>query len=323
MKLEPFGVVVIVVVAMLFGLLTVYPPNAYSATQLVDDGSIKTSITHPEGVVRGSDFNISILTENPHSVDRFNATLKITLADTVFSSDDKLEGFYPRLAAKSSYGQTVTVYSLPDSTLGEHFINVDLSHIDGDNERFSSVAIPITIRGEPKLVVSTSVQDSIYSNAEFPFIVTIESQGSALRDVTVKIIPPEIVTFRGQTQYTFSSIDRDTPISLRSELVTASAEEVDYEHYIPFQITVDYTDDTDTQRSTSETLSILLRPKAFFEFGSEGGFWLGSFYFTPTISLGTFVGLPLGLFGLYRWHKKRNKDNSSHQNDTAPQTSTI
>ncbi len=301
MKLELFILVVL-------GFSLFFLPNAYSATKLVDDGSIKTSIIHPEGVVRGSDFNISLLTENPHSVDRLNATVKITFPEKIFSSNDELAWFYERIAGKSSYGKTITVYSFPNSTLGDHFINVDLSHMDGDNERFSSVALPITIRGEPKLVISTSVQDSIYSNAEFPFIVTIESQGSTLHDVTIKIIPPEIVTFRGQTQHTFSSIDRDTPISLRSELVTASTEEeVDYEHYIPFQITVDYTDDTDTVRSTSETVSILLRPKAFFEFGSEGGFWLGNFYFTPTISLGTFIGLPLGLFGLYRWHKRRTK----------------
>ena len=159
-----------------------------------------------------------------------------------------------------------------------------------------------------KLVITTSVQESIYSNAEFPFTVTIESQGSVLRDVTIKIIPPEIVTFRGQTQHTFSSLDRDTPISLRSELVTASTEEVGYEHYIPFQITVDYTDDTDTQRFTSETVSVLLRPKTFFEFGSEGGFWIGDFYFTPTVSLSTFIGIPAGLVGLYKWHKKRMKN---------------
>ena len=286
----------------------VFLPNAYSATKLVEDVYIDTLITYPEGVVRGSDFNISLLTENKGSTDRFNATVKITLPEKVLNSNDELEGFYERVAGKSSYGRTFTIHSFPNSTLGEHFINIDLFHIDGSAERFSSVTLPITIHKEPKLVISTSVQESIYSNAEFPFIVNIESQGSALRDVTIKIIPPEIVTFRGQTQHTFSSLDRDTPISLRSELVTASTEEVGYEHYIPFQITVDYTDDTGTQRSTSETISILLRPKTFFEFGAEGGFWVGDIYFTPTISYGTLLGIPIASFGFYKWYKKRAKN---------------
>ena len=234
--------------------------------------------------------------------------MKITLPEKVLNSNGELEGFYGRVAGESSYGRTVTIHSFPNSTLGEHFVNIDLFHMDGSTERFSSVTLPITIREEPKLVISTSVQESIYSNAEFPFIVNIESQGSALQDVTIKIIPPEIVTFRGQTQHTFSSLDRDTPISLRSELVTASAEEVGYEHYIPFQITVDYTDDTDTQRSTSETISILLRPKTFFEFGSEGGFWIGDIYFTPTISYGTLLGISVASFGFYKWYQKRAKN---------------
>lgn len=177
-----------------------------------------------------------------------------------------------------------------------------------NKELSSSIALPITIREEPKLVISTSVQESIYSNAEFPFIINVESQGSALRDVTIRIIPPEIVTFRGQTQHTFSSLDRDTPISLRSELITASAEEIGYEHYIPFQITVDYTDDTDTKRSTSETISVLLRPKAFFEFGSDEGFWISDFYFTPTISFGTLIGIVFALIGMHKWRKKRGKE---------------
>ena len=283
-------------------------PNAFSVTQLVQDGYVNTVITYPEGVVRGSEFNISFFIENKASLDRYNATMKISLPEKIFSSENELGFFFERIAGKSSYGKTITIQSFPNSTLGQHFINVDLSHIDSNGERFSSIAVAITVREEPKLVIKTNVQESIYSNAEFPFTITIESQGSDLTDVTVKIIPPEKITFRGQTLHTFSSLDRDTPISLRSVLVTASAEEVGYEHYIPFQITINYTDDTDTERSTSKTISILLRPKTFFEFGAEGGFWIGDFYFTQTISIGALIGIPVGLVGFYKWYKNRMKN---------------
>ena len=294
------------VLTSVLGFSIVFFSNAYSANVVVEDGYLHTTIMYPEGVVRGSDFNISILTENKGSNDRFNATTKIILPEKVLRSNDELEGVYDRVSGDSSYGKTITIHSFTNSTLGQHYINVELSHMYG-SEYASSVALPITIREEPKLVINTNIQDSIYSNAEFPFIVNVESQGSDLRDVTIQVIPPEIVTFRGQTQYTFSSLDRDTPISLRSELATASAEEVDYEHYIPFQIIVNYTDNTDTQRTTSETISVLLRPKMFFEFGAEGGFWVGNFYFTPTISLGTFIGIPGGLIAIYKLYKKRIK----------------
>lgn len=296
----------LIIIAFCFSIL--FFPNAYSAIQKVEDGYIDTVITYPEGIVRGSEFNISFVTENKGSVDRYNATMKIFLPEKIFSSNDELGFFFERLADASSYGKTITIQSFPNSTLGQHFINVDLFHIDGAFERFSSVALPIIIREEPKLVIKINVQESIYSNAEFPFTIDIESQGSDLRDVTVKIIPPEIITFRGQTLHTFSYLDRDTPISLRSELVTASAEEIGYEHYIPFQITIDYTDDTNTERSTSKTISILLRPKTFFEFGAEGGFWIGDFYFTQTISIGALIGIPVGLIGFYKWYKNRMKN---------------
>lgn len=285
--------------------LFVLAPNAYSAIIVIEDGYFHTTITHPDRVIRGSDFNISILTKNEGSIDRFNATMKIMLPEKVLKSDDKLEEFYGRVAGDSSYGKTITIRSFPNSTFGEHFINIDISHIYGHIEYFSSVAVPITIREEPKVVINTNIQDSIYTDAEFPFTINIESQGSDLHNVTIKIIPPESVTFRGQTQHTFSSLDRDTPISLRSELITASTEEVNYEHYIPFQITVNYVDDTDTQRSTSETISVLLRPKTFFEFGGDGGFWFGDFYVTQTVSVGTIIGIFGSLFGVL-YKKRRN-----------------
>jgi len=310
-KIVDNGMKLLFLIIIVFSFSIPFFPDAYPATQIVEEGWMKTTITYPEGVVRGSEFNISILIENNGSADRYNATMKISLPEKNFSSENELGFFFERVAGSSSYGQTSTIQSFPNSTLGQHFVNVDLFHIDSTGERFSSIALPIIVREEPKLVIKTNVQESIYSNAEFPFTITIESQGSDLKDITVKIIPPEKITFRGQTLHTFSSLDRDTPISLRSELVTASAEEVGYEHYIPFQITIDYTDDTGTERSTSKTISILLRPKAFFEFGAEGGFWIGDFYFTPTISIGAFIGIPVGLIGFYKWYKKRMKKKSN------------
>lgn len=296
---------------IIFLILIITPilPISFGTTKVIDEQWVKTSITYPEGIVRGSDFNISILIENTASTPRTNATMKIMLPEKILSSNDELILFFEKIARDSSYGKTITVQNYPNSTLGQHFINVDVSHVVGESTTyFSSAALPITVREEPKVVIKTIVQESIYSDAEFPFLVEIESQGSDLRNVTVRIIPTDEITFRGQTLHTFSSIDRDTPITLRSELVTATEEQVGFEHYIPFQIIVEYTDDTDTERTASKTISVLLRPKTMFEFGGEGGFWIGGFYFTPTISIGAFIGIPAGVFGLYKWYKKRMKN---------------
>lgn len=302
------GMKLLFFVIIVFIFLIPFFPDAHSTTKIVTEGYVNTSITYPEGIVRGSEFNISFLTENTSSTDRHNATMNVFLPEKIFSSKNDLGFFLERVAGTSSYGKTITIQSFPNSTLGQHFINVNLSHIDSNGERFSSIALPITVREEPEVIIEIIVQDSIYSEAEFPFLIKIESQGSDLRDVTVRIIPAEEITFRGQTLHTFSSIDRDTPITLRAELVTATAEKIGFEHYIPFQIIVEYTDDSDTERKSSKTISVLLRPRTMFELGSEGGFWIGGFYFTPTISIGAFIGIPALVFGSYKWYKKRMKN---------------
>lgn len=284
-------------------------PDSFSATKVIDETGVKITITYPEVAVRGSDFNISFLIENSASYDRTNSTLQLSVQSEIFSINNDEGFFFDRVSVGSSYGKTITINSLSNSTIGQHFINIDYSHVDSAGDvRYSSSTLPITINEEPKVIIKTNVQDSIFSDAEFPFIVEIESQGSDLKDVTIKIIPPDEVTFRGQTSHTFSSIASYTPISLRAELITATESQVGYEHYIPFQIIVNYTDDTDTKRTTSETISVLLRPKTFFEFGVEGGFWIGEFYFTPTISIGALIGIPTALFGIYKLHKKRTKN---------------
>ncbi len=269
---------------------------------------IETHITHPDGVVRGDDFNISFHLKNSASTQRNNVSISLDFQPEVFSSDSELTFTLDTMAGYGEYGHTLHFESLPNATLGQHFINLQYSHIESDGDlRYYNSVLPIIIREEPKVLLKIKVQESIYAEAEFPFEVEIISQGSNLKDVTIQIIPPTEITFRGQTLHTFSSIDRDEPISLRADLVTGEQQQVGYEHYIPFQVNANYTDETDTPRSTSNTISVLLRPKSFFELGHEGGFWFGPIYFTPTIGIGTFVGIPGGMILFYKWYKKRFK----------------
>lgn len=245
---------IFVIIILLLGISVLQ--ESFSATKTIDDDWIVTTITYPEGIVRGSDFNISFLIKNTGSNERTNATMKMNYQMEVFQLKSE-EGYsFEKISSGSSYGRTFSVKNLPNSTLGQHFINIDFSHIDSDNDLHGiSVALPITIREEPKVLIKTNVQDSIYSNAEFPFEVEIESQGSDIRDVTIKIIPPNEVTFRGQTSHTFSFIEKDIPVTLRADLATADEKTIGYEHYISFQVIVEYTDDTNTERTTSKTNS--------------------------------------------------------------------
>jgi len=295
----------ILVILFTFSILLMSISEVFADTEISAD-YIDTQITHPSGIVRGDDFIISFHLKNSASTQRTNVTISLDFQPEVFRSDSELTFTIDKMAGYGAYGHTLHIESLPNAILGQHFINLQYSHIETDGDlRYYNSVLPITIREEPKVLLKIKVQKSIYAEAEFPFEVEIESQGSSLKDVTIEIIPPTEITFRGQTLHTFSSIERDEPITLRADLVTGGQEQVGYEHYIPFQVKVEYMDETETPRSTSKTISVLLRPKSFFELGSEGGFWIGPLYFTPTIGIGTFVGIPIGLFGFYKWYKKR------------------
>ena len=285
----------------------VFVTNAYSENTVMREDYIRTGITYPDDVVRGSDFNISFFIENTGSYERNNATMQMSFQSSAFESKDTDSYFFERITGDSSYGQTYNFVSLPNATLGLQFINIDLSHVNSRESRHYSTALPITIIEEPKVIIKTEVADSIYSDAEFPFIVQIESRNSNLRDISVTIVPPDEITFRGQTLHTFSSIDKDMPISLRAEIITTSVVSVDYEHYIPFQVFVKYTDESDTEREISKTISVLLKPKGWFEIGAEGGFWIGDIYIAPTISIGTLIGISLTTIIIFynRFRKKR------------------
>lgn len=175
---------------------------------------------------------------------------------------------------------------------------------DGEN-----IAIPIEIRSEPKISIKTFVPNSIFTNAEFPFEIEIIGLGTSLSDVDVQIIPPEEIDFRGKTKHTFSSIDEDSPIRIIARLVTSNSGEVGFEHYIPFQILVNYVNDAGEEQSESKTISILLRPRTFLEWGSDGGLWIGDFFLVPTLSIGSIILAPLGtIIGiLYQRYRKRSR----------------
>ena len=69
-----------------------------------------------------------------------------------------------------------------------------------------------------------------------------------------------------------------------------------------------YTDDSGQEKTTSKTVSLLLRPRTFMEFTTDGGLWLGGFFLAPYVSIGTIVGIPAGtLFSLMvrRLQKKK------------------
>lgn len=296
-------IIIIVIVCILF-----IPSFAYGKTTSIEfERYGYATITYPVTVVLGDKFTVSFVVKNTSSsAEKENIVITID-GQKSFIPVDKNRINIQRLAPDGYYGETFDFIVPNNATQGKQFFNLNFTS-GKDSPIFYNTIIPITITDQPQLVIRTITPDSIFTDAEFPFVVEIEGQGTNIRDVTVQIIPPEEIIFRGEKQHTFSSIPKNTPISIRAQLVTLGQGDVDYEQFIPFTIIVQYTDDAGKEKEESKTVSLLLRPRTHFEWGSNAGLWIGDVYLAPTISIGTIVGIPAGaIFSLLfrRWWKKR------------------
>ncbi len=76
------------------------------------------------------------------------------------------------------------------------------------------------VLNEPVVKIQTTTPESIFSNTEFPFEVSIISEDIELKDLTVKIIVPQDIEFRGDTSYKISLLEKETPFNIRAEMIT-------------------------------------------------------------------------------------------------------
>lgn len=292
-------------VPIVLGLFVLLPGiHAETVTQSFD-GGMDVEITYPRDIVIGREGIISILVQNNGWEDKQDIVFDFAFSET---SEFIIEPAEPiiieRLAQGGSFGENIKV-KVPDSANeGKHFLNLKYSQsLIANNEipqpaTFHDIAIPIWIKEDPGVTIHTKTPESIFANAEFPIEVEVVSQDIDISDVNIRIIPPSDIEFRGETSHTFSKIEKGTPVAFTSRIITPS-EEVSTEYKLPFEIIVEYTDDIEEEKTDSQTVSVVLRPRTFMELTSDGGIWVGDFFIAPYVSLGTIIGIPAGtLFSL-------------------------
>ena len=276
------------------------------------DGGMDLTIEYPDSVIAGRDFAVSVFVQNNGWEDK---------KDVFFSVDSQSPDIVvqnqtihaDRLSKGGSFGGSLQFRSAQGSDQSVHYLNALYSHILLSNNETpqpklqKNIAIPITIKGEPEVQLKTTTPTNIFENAEFPFEVEVLSSDISLHDVSVQIIAPSDVSIRGQTSYTFSVIEKNMPISIKTQIITAPGQ-VTLEHKLPFEVQVSYADDVGQHKTTSKDVQVLLRPRTFMEFTTDGGLWLGNFFLAPYVSMGTIIGIPAGtLFSLIvrRLQKKK------------------
>jgi len=272
-------------------------------------------LIHPESVPIGRTFSISVLIENNGWEDKQDISLLLTNPDGSIFPVDKSEIIIDRLSTAGSYGRTIDFQIADDATSGTHFVNILYSQVlvknndEPQNPTTSNIAIPIIVKEQPKVTIHTITPEMIFPNAEFPFEVEIISEDIDLHDVSVQIIPPQNIVFQGEDVHSFSSIQKNVPISIMNQMKTLQ-QDLGTEHKVPFEVIVSYTDDIGNEKIDSKTVPIVLRPRMFMEITTDGGIWVGDFFIAPYVSIGTIVGIPAGtLFSLAlrRSLKKKKK----------------
>jgi hypothetical protein len=284
---------------VLVALLVIMTQDTHAATiKQTMEGGVDVTIGYPDSVIAGRDFAVSVLVQNNGWEDKQDVTVFMTAQDDSIQAKNqtlKVE----RLSEGGSFGGVLEFAADDDSQVGTHYLNAVYSQILLSNNETptpllqKNIAIPIGIKGTPEVQLNTVTPSAIFPGAEFPFDVEIISKDMALRNVLVQINPPSDVTIRGQTMFSYSSIEKNEPLSIRAQIIT-NPEDVTLEHMLPFEVSIKYTDDSGQEQTSSKTISLLLRPRTFMEFTTDGGIWVGGVFLAPYISIGTLIGIPAG-----------------------------
>ena len=299
---------------VLVGLLVLIP-SVHAETLVQNlEGGMDIEITYPDEIVVGREGVVSILVKNNGWEEKQDIAFAFSISDIpglVLQPPDGL--LINKLAEGGSFGENINLRITDDANPGVHFLNIKYSHVlVANNETpkepfFHDIAIPINIKEDAKVTIYTKTPESIFANAEFPIDVEVLSQDIDIQNVRIKIIPPKDIEFRGETQHTFSKIEKGTPVGITSRIITPN-EEVNTEYKLPFEIIVEYTDDVGEENKESQTVSLVLRPRTFMELTTDGGIWVGDFFIAPYVSLGTIIGIPAGtLFSLLIRRKTSGK----------------
>ena len=301
---------------IVFGAFTVIP-SVYSelVTQTME-GSMDVEITYPESVMVGRTFSISIHLQNNGWENKQDISFDISNPDGSFKplGDEKI--IIDELTTTSSFGTTLDYKVSKDATVGTHFLNISYSQVLVNNNvepmppTKSNIALPILVEKQPIVRIETTTPESIFSNTEFPFEVRIASDDIDLSDLSVQIMIPEDIEIRGDTSYSISLLEKGEPYTINAELMTPITD-ITTEYTIPVKVTVSYTDDLGDEKSESQSVPLLLRPKTFMEITNDGGIWIGDFFIAPYVSIGTIVGIPAGTILsllIRRAQNKKKKD---------------
>ena len=287
-----------VLLALAF-IISIMPYSHAETLKQSMEGGMDLEITYPESVMIDRVFSISILLQNNGWENKQDISFTLSNLDGAFTAHGDNTIIIDELTTTSSFGTTVDYQVSSTAIEGPHFLNIDYSqvlvsnNIDPMEPTQTNIAIPIVVFGNPVIVIETVTPESIFSNSEFTFETTVLSEDIDLKDVTVQIITPGDIEFRGDTSYVISFLEKQEPYTITAEMITP-INDVTNEYTIPVKVLISYTDDLGEEKTETQSVPLLLRPKMFMEITNDWGIGIGDFFIAPYVSVGTLVGIPAG-----------------------------
>ena len=224
-------------------MISVIPYSYAETLRQSMEGGMDLEITYPDSVMNERMFSIAILLQNNGWENKQDISFTLSNPDGAFISHGDNVIIIDELTTTSSFGTTIDYQVSKTANEGSHFLNIDYTQIlvsnnvDPMEPTQTNIALPITVFGEPAVVIQTVTPESIFSNSEFTFETTVLSEDIDLKDVTVQIITPDDIEFRGDTSYVISLLEKQEPYTVTAEMITPT-KDVTMEHTIPVKVLV-------------------------------------------------------------------------------------
>ena len=293
-------------------MISVVPYSYAETLKQSMEGGMDLEITYPDLVMPQRTFSITLLLQNNGWENKQDILFTLSNPDSVFVSIGDNIITIDELTTTSSFGTTIEYKVTNTANEGAHFLNIDYTqvlvsnNIDPMEPTQTNIALPIFVSREPIILIETITPESIFSNSEFTFETTVLSEDIDIKDVTVQIITPGDIEFRGDTSYVISLLEKQEPYTVTAEMITP-IEDVTMEYTIPVKVLVSYTDDLGEEKTETQSVPLLLRPKMFMEITNDWGIWIGDFFIAPYVSIGTIVGIPAGTILSLMIRRTQNK----------------
>ena len=293
-------------------MISVIPYSYAETLKQSMEGGMDLEITYPDLVMPQRTFSITLLLQNNGWENKQDILFTLSNPDSVSVSIGDNIITIDELTTTSSFGTTIEYKVTNIANEGVHFLNIDYTqvlvsnNIDPMEPTQTNIALPIFVSREPIILIETITPESIFSNSEFTFETTVLSEDIDIKDVTVQIITPGDIEFRGDTSYVISLLEKQEPYTVTAEMITP-IEDVTMEYTIPVKVLVSYTDDLGEEKTETQSVPLLLRPKMFMEITNDWGIWIGDFFIAPYVSIGTIVGIPAGTILSLMIRRTQNK----------------